>query len=257
MNNSQRLLIATLISTSVSSYTFAMQQNNDEEPLSNASGAYIVAGIGDNENKHTIYDTHDNASLNDGSKLKDRINTYKNRSFLNVGLGYGWQIRQKYYAAFEAGYQYMFNDHSFGYGLDYLTSYATGKTDYEIVNANQATATIKFGRTIWRGYLAYLQAGYAANWVKNNISYGIGLQDDDFKGTAHNFRQGLLLGGGIRVPVSQRFMIEAEYHYIDYFKYGYNVALPAYPNDNSAPLNFHFLDKSYSNNVSVSVIYKI
>jgi len=260
MNKFNKLLVASLIGASaiaISAQADQMQKDlrqNAPQKLINASGAYILAGGGVSDIRHNVNDKH----IQSGQQNVNFV-AKKTSSYLHAGVGYGFQIKQNYYAALEADYDYAFDNKTEGSQTDNLGA----ETYYTITGQSQLELNAIFGRTFCHNYLGYVKAGYAATWLINSIGYGpnAGNPSDPNNpgtfGSKYNFRPGLILGAGVRMPVSRKFELSAEYDYINYFKDTYSKITTSASTVALTPINFNIADKMHSNNLVVSLLYKI
>jgi opacity protein-like surface antigen len=227
----------------------------------NSSGIYITAGVG---LPSTLQHNIDGSFIYPLPTLPTRyfaMTTNKDDPFSEIGLGVGMKIFHNYYLGMEASYDYLFNSNS-----NSAVDQHTGGFDtiyYQTSDQNQANAQVIFGRTLWGHWLAFLTSGLNIDWRKNTLSQnstGIPVDDPNnpgYRGNVHLYEFGLIIGGGLRIPIYKRLELSASYRYIDYFNNNYTVILnsasPAY----SDSVTYHMHDRSYSNNFIGSIIWRI
>jgi hypothetical protein len=268
MNNLNKLIIASLLGAGVivasahaDQLDKDLMQSVSSKPL-NATGAYAFVGAGVSASNYHVHDVYRAGFISHSNPSTD-----KDRVFSHLGFGYGWQIKQNYYTAIEAAYDYSFNHNAEGYGLQVFDVDGTpgaGETYYTVHNSSQLEINSLFGRIFYHNYLGFVKAGFVGSWNKYTIGWnavGVNPYNGGLIGSVNNFRKGVNLGFGVRMPIAKRMQLVAEYDYMDFFNHGYvkdiapaNVA-PSDPDYYVMP--HHINDKMHSNNFLVSLLYRI
>jgi hypothetical protein len=220
---------------------------------------YLTAGTGIITINHNTDDTHDYFSASD---LYSKINTEKSSAILNFGLGYGFFFKTNYYLALETIYSKVFNNSVLGTASDDF--FLGGRTYIMNNTTDQLSLSTIFGREIKNKYLTYGKIGYAMNFQNGSISYNVAGRspfDPVFPGyysKTSTIRYGLLLGLGLRLPVSKLISITPEYNFIDYFNAKRDINIRAYPVPTVPSSVSHRLkDRSFGNEIMVSINYKL
>jgi opacity protein-like surface antigen len=220
---------------------------------------YLTAGTGIMTVNHNTDDTHDYFSA---SNLYSKIKTQKSSVMLNFGLGYGFFFKKNNYIALETIYSKVLNNDALGTASDDF--FLGGKTYINNNTTDQFTIAAILGREIRNKYLTYGKIGYAMNFQNGSIAYNVAGRspfDPVFPGyysQTSTTRYGLLLGLGLRLPVSKLISISTEYNFINYFTAKRYINIAAYP-DPTVPSSVpHRLqDRSFGNEVMVSINYKL
>jgi hypothetical protein len=265
MNNLNKFIIASLLGASVVAASANadqldkdLMQSVSSKPV-NATGAYAFAGAGIASVKHRV-----NENYEAGIDAASNFNTDKNSVFSHIGFGYGFQIKEHYYAAIESAYDYSFGHNSDGYGSMILPGgdVGPGETYYTVRAENQVEINGLFGRTFYHDYLGFVKAGFVGSWNKYTIGWsaaGVSPYDPinpGYSGSVNNFRKGLNLGLGVRMPIAKRIQLVAEYDYMNFFTHGYTKTIdPVGAGD--SPQTHNITDNMHSNNFIVSLLYKI
>lgn len=270
MKNSTKVLLASLLSAGMATamaggvtvgskeysdsqyYTGSkIQSVNSSKSAINSSGLYISAGAGLTEINRNIKTT-----VNVGGHHSVNFKYQQSSPYLSAGLGFGWQIKQNYYSAIEASYNYIASKSTAlrqDSGFDNFYLYPTS-------DQQQFVADALFGRTVMDKFLAFAKLGYAVNWTQNRFGASSGgrpaQSSSGLYGKINHAYQGILLGAGVRLPVSSRFELSAEYNYINYFSSTFTKRIYQYTSGNGNN-PYTFKPKGHANNVLVSVIYKV
>lgn len=265
MNNLNKFIIASLLgagvvvaSANADQLDKDLMQSVSSKPV-NATGAYAFAGAGVSSVKYNVNDIY-----RAGFDSSSTPNTNKSAVYSHFGLGYGLQIKQNYYAAIEAAYDYSFDHNSDGYGFQVLDdgTSGAGETYYTVRGESQVEINGLFGRTFYHNYLGFVKAGFVGSWNKYTIGWnaaGVSPYDPvnpGYAGSVNNFRKGLNLGFGVRMPIAKRIQLVAEYNYMNFFTHDYTKTIEPLGTGTS-PQTHHITDNMHSNNFIVSLLYKI
>jgi opacity protein-like surface antigen len=227
----------------------------------NASGMYIIAGVGLPSTLQHNIDGSFIYPLPTSPTQYFAMTTNKDDPFSEVGIGFGMKISQNYYLGMEASYDYLFNSNSNSSVDQHVSSFDT--VYYQTSDQNQANAEIIFGRTLWGHWLAFLTSGLNIDWRKNTLSQnstGIPVDDPNnpgYRGSVNLHEFGLIIGGGLRIPIYKRLELSASYRYIDYFNNNYTVILNSASPLYDDSVTYHMHDRSYSNNFIGSIVWRI
>jgi hypothetical protein len=220
---------------------------------------YLTAGTGIMSINHNTDDTHDYFSA---SNLYSKITTQKTSPSLNFGLGYGFFFEKNYYLALETIYSKVLKNNAQGTASDDF--FLGGRTYIENNTTDQLSISALFGREIRNKYLTYGKIGYALNFQKGSIAYNVaGRSPFDpvlpgYYSQTSTIREGLLLGLGLRLPISKLISITPEYNFIDYFNAKRDINIQAYPDPTVPSSVAHRLnDRSFANEFMVSINYKL
>lgn len=191
--------------------------------------------------------------------VNDVMQQHLTPGLVRFGIGYGMYFQHKYYAAVEAAYSFV-SDTTFSNKM------TTKIKNTDFYSTNQTSANHLFELNALFGYvfpkqiLGFVKLGYAHLSTTNHLLF----QQDGYLNdpwVQYNYNQslnGLLLGLGVRLPITAKLQLAGEYNYINYGTSHHKATLVNVNYAGSTEnISVDESNKVHSNNFVASLIYTI